>query len=224
MLVIGKSTIQKRYDWVTTWKDLDMDFSKNCVFTDEASFNINMRSSRAWAPKWQMAVVTTPTTKALSPTVIGTVSSVGVINLSVRMPKQPPEIRKVQGDKKKSIETISREEEPKDATAGHYVKFLEATLDKHDQMRGFHLVMDNAPIHSSKQMAELIESRSRTKPVYLPPHSPELNPKSNPRLLLKEKSSVISFNILKPSRRELLMQQSFPSISPKHNPAHKKSV
>ncbi|KAG0740381.1 hypothetical protein G6F57_006806 [Rhizopus arrhizus] len=135
-----------------------------------------------------MAVVTTPTTKALSPTVIGTVSSVGVINLSVQMPKQPPEIRK-----------------PKDATAGHYVKFLEATLDKHDQIRGFHLVMDNAPIHSFKQMAELIESRSRTKPVYLPPHSPELNPKSNPRLLLKEKSSVISFNILKPSRRELLM-------------------
>lgn len=50
-----------------------------------------------------MAVVTTPTTKALSPTVIGTVSSVGVINLSVQMPKQPPEIRKVQGDKKKVL-------------------------------------------------------------------------------------------------------------------------
>lgn len=95
MLVIGKGTIQKRYDWVSIWKDLDLDFSKNYAFTDEAGFDINMWSSRAWAPKGPMAIVTTPTTKAPSPTVISTVSLVGMINLSVWIPKQPPKIRKV---------------------------------------------------------------------------------------------------------------------------------
>ena len=39
------------------------------------------------------------------------------------------------------------------------------------------LSMDNAPIHSSKQIAELIKSRNKDyKLVYLPPYSSELNP------------------------------------------------
>jgi transposase len=50
-------------------------------------------------------------------------------------------------------------------------------MDKHDQMKGFYLIMDNALIHSSKQIEEIIYERSRDyKCVYLPPYSPELNP------------------------------------------------
>lgn len=72
-----------------------MDFSKNCVFIDEADFHINMKASRAWASREQMAVVTTPTTKAPTHTIIGAISSVGVINLSIRVPKQQPKVRKM---------------------------------------------------------------------------------------------------------------------------------
>ncbi|KAG0929807.1 hypothetical protein G6F29_012086 [Rhizopus arrhizus] len=45
-----------------------------------------------------MAVTTTPTTKAPSHTILGAISSVGVINLSIRVPKQPPKVRKIQGE------------------------------------------------------------------------------------------------------------------------------
>ncbi|KAG1325849.1 hypothetical protein G6F63_011984 [Rhizopus arrhizus] len=108
--------IQSRYDWVVKWSNTDMDFSKNCVFIDEAGFDINLKPSRAWAPRGQMAVTTAPTTKAPSHTILNTIPSVGVINLSIRVPKQPPK-----------------------TTAGHYMRFLRETLDildKYHQMRG----------------------------------------------------------------------------------------
>lgn len=37
--------LQTRYEWFMKWKDSDIDFDKNCVFIDEASFNINMRNN-----------------------------------------------------------------------------------------------------------------------------------------------------------------------------------
>ncbi|OBZ84778.1 hypothetical protein A0J61_07173 [Choanephora cucurbitarum] len=46
------------------------------------------------------------------------------------------------------------------------LKFLEEALyfvDKHDRVRDFYLFMNNAPIHSSKQISELIESRIKHK-------------------------------------------------------------
>ncbi|KAG1462793.1 hypothetical protein G6F46_005538 [Rhizopus delemar] len=182
---MSKGTIQKRYDWVSIWKDLDLDFSKNYAFTDEAGFDINMWSSRAWAPKGPMAIVTTPTTKAPSPTVIRS----------------------------------------KDATADHYVRLLEATLDKHDQIRESYLIMDNAPIHSSKQMAELIESRSRTQPVYLPPHSPELNLIEQSWALMKGKAKRHELQHTETFEQSIVDTVKFPlSTSPKHNPTLKKSV
>lgn len=87
--------VQKRYEWVIRWSKTDMDFSRNCIFIDEAGFDINMKPSRAWAPRGQMAVTTIPTARAPSHTIIGAISTVGVINLSIRLPKQPPKIRKV---------------------------------------------------------------------------------------------------------------------------------
>lgn len=178
---VNSDTTQKRYDWVVAWSNLYMDFSKNCVFIDEASFHINMKASRAWAPRGQIAVVTNPTTKAPTHTITGAISSVDVVNLSIRVPKQQPKVRKIQGGKKrKSPEAASRKEGPKGTTAGHYLRFLRETLnimDKHDQIKGFYLIMDNAPIHSSKQIEEIIYEKGRDyKYVYLPPYLPELNP------------------------------------------------
>ncbi|KAG1451932.1 hypothetical protein G6F46_010114 [Rhizopus delemar] len=107
----SKENVQKRYEWVVKWSNTDMDFSRNCIFIDEAGFDINMRASRAWAPREQMAVTTTPTTKALSHTVLGALSSVGVVNLSIRVPKQPPKFwalvkRKVRREKLQDTETL----------------------------------------------------------------------------------------------------------------------
>lgn len=42
-------------------------------------------------------------------------------------------------------------------------------------MKGYFIVMDNAPIHAPDMIDPVIEKRGCT-PVYLPPYSPELNP------------------------------------------------
>jgi hypothetical protein len=96
----SKENVQKRYEWVIKRSNTDMDFSRNCIFIDEAGFDINMRAGRAWAPRGQMTVTTASTTKAPSHTILDAISSVGEVNLSIRVPKQP---RKVQGGRKGKI-------------------------------------------------------------------------------------------------------------------------
>ncbi|KAG0764254.1 hypothetical protein G6F57_001535 [Rhizopus arrhizus] len=98
------------------------------LMRDDSDFHINMKASRAWASRGQMAVVTTPTTKAPTHTIIDAISSVGVINLSIRVPKQQPKIQ--DGKKRKSPEVASREEGPKGTTAGHYLRFLRETFEE----------------------------------------------------------------------------------------------
>ncbi|RCH94575.1 hypothetical protein CU098_009345 [Rhizopus stolonifer] len=61
---------------------------------------------------------------------------------------------------------------------GHYISFLKMTLDemdKHPHMKGHYVVMDNAPIHTHKNIKKYIEYRGY-KCVHLPTYSPELNP------------------------------------------------
>lgn len=48
-------------------------------------------------------------------------------------------------------------------------------MDKFPDMKGHFLIMDNAPIHTSNSISELIVTRGY-RCVYLPPYSPELNP------------------------------------------------
>lgn len=50
-------------------------------------------------------------------------------------------------------------------------------MDIYPEMKGFNLIMDNAPIHSSYEVNQMVENRKKNyKCVYLPPYSPELNP------------------------------------------------
>ncbi|KAG1148777.1 hypothetical protein G6F37_006591 [Rhizopus arrhizus] len=48
-------------------------------------------------------------------------------------------------------------------------------MDRFPHMKGYFLVMDNAPIHTSDNIAKYVESRGY-RSAYLPPYSPELNP------------------------------------------------
>ena len=59
-------------------------------------------------------------------------------------------------------------------------------LDKNN-LRGFYIVMDNAPIHKPHKFRECIEKRGY-KCVYLPPYSPFLNP-------IKEFWSKVKFGV-----------------------------
>jgi hypothetical protein len=70
------------------WKDSDIDFEKNCVFIDEAGFNINMRSNWARSTIGTPAFVELDKARAPSHTIIGAIHSSSVIH--VAMKKTPP--------------------------------------------------------------------------------------------------------------------------------------
>ncbi|RCH84565.1 hypothetical protein CU098_007571, partial [Rhizopus stolonifer] len=112
--------------------------------------------------KEKTAVVTIPVTEAPSHSIIGVISSVGVVNLSIRILEVQP---------KKG---------PKGTTTGHRLRFLNETLnimDKHHEMRESYLIMDNTPIHTLNQMEEVVKGRNRNyKFVHLPPYLPEPKP------------------------------------------------
>lgn len=48
-------------------------------------------------------------------------------------------------------------------------------LDRHEQFKGYYIIMDNALIHTHLDIEKYIEQRGYGC-IYLPPYSPELNP------------------------------------------------
>ena len=150
---------------------------ENCVFLDETGFDINMRRTRAWSKRGTEATIETPSARGVSHTVIGAVSAFGVVNLSLREPGNVKR-RKVVGATKRKAHGSAESSIPKGTTSGHFAQFISDTLDIMDEfpnMKGFFIVMDNAPIHRKEIVDPIIIERGYT-PVYLPPYSPELNP------------------------------------------------
>ena len=49
--------LQQRFEWINRWAATDIDYMSNCVFVDESSFNINMRSPSAWSTVDTPAIV-----------------------------------------------------------------------------------------------------------------------------------------------------------------------
>lgn len=67
---------------VRKWIEEGVDFLQNCVFMDEAGFNLQMTRSRAWSKKGTPAKVTVPTQKGTNVSIVGCISPFGTINLS----------------------------------------------------------------------------------------------------------------------------------------------
>ncbi|KAG1450377.1 hypothetical protein G6F56_008368 [Rhizopus delemar] len=181
------TVIEKRAVWVEEWLAKGMLYLQNCVFLDESGFDINMTRERAWSARGEPAIVETPSGRATSHTVLGAISSVGVVNVSMREPGNVKR-RKMAGATKRKApsDKISM---PKGTTGAHYMHFIIDTMDIMDtfpKMQGFHIVMDNAPIHIPSVIDPLIEKRGYI-PVYLPPYSPELNPIENFWSIVKSK-------------------------------------
>ncbi|KAK4513180.1 uncharacterized protein ATC70_012975 [Mucor velutinosus] len=76
--------IEERHDWVRKWENTDMHFLTNCVFLDESAFDINMKRSRAWSKKGTRAIVTRPTTRANTTSILGAISAAGLITIGVK--------------------------------------------------------------------------------------------------------------------------------------------
>ncbi|KAG1054450.1 hypothetical protein G6F43_003544 [Rhizopus delemar] len=166
----SKEKIQERLDWIRKWEKTDMDFTRNCVFLDVPAFHINLKRSMTWSRKGTPAVVTVPKTRAITTTILGAISAEGLIKCSLRLP-QPPSNKK-----RKRRDGVGHT--CKGTVMGHYVSFLKATMDEMDQyshMKGHYLVMDNALIHTSEDIAKYVKYRGY-RCAYSPSYSPELNP------------------------------------------------
>ncbi|OAD65646.1 hypothetical protein PHYBLDRAFT_153339 [Phycomyces blakesleeanus NRRL 1555(-)] len=168
-------TLQKRFEWVEQWTTTDMDFLSNCVFVDESGFDINMRPPSAWSKVGTPAIVETKSTKGDSHSILGAISSIGVVDIELRVTEKPKQ-RKVDGVGQQRKQT-SNQKRREGAKTGHYLKFIGKTLDEMDKnscMSNFYIVMDNAPIHASKTIDELIASRGY-RCIHLPRYSAKLN-------------------------------------------------
>lgn len=76
-------------------------------------------------------------------------------------------------------------------------------MDCFPELKGHCIVMDNAPIHTAKEIDELITKRGY-KSIYLPPYSPELNPIEQLWAIVKNKSNAVGLRIKKTCLQELL--------------------
>ncbi|KAG1150225.1 hypothetical protein G6F37_005257 [Rhizopus arrhizus] len=162
----SEERIQERLEWGCKWEKADINFTRNCVFLDESAFHINLKRSMAWSRKDTPAVVTVSKTRATTTTILGAISAEGLIQANLRLP-QPP------SNKKRKQEGCVGQMS-KGTVTGHYISFLKATMDEMDRypyMKGHYLVMNNAPIHTSEDMAKYVKSRGY-RCAYLPPYFP----------------------------------------------------
>lgn len=188
--------IQARKDWVIKWTATDMNYLENCVFVDESAFDINMRPPSGWSVKGTPAITTTPTTRAVSHTVLGAISTKFVVVMELRNPQEErsKRIKIVHSGRKRKAPTEEKKKSWGTET-GHYVRFLEKRMDEMDlypELKGHYIVMDNAPIHTADRINEMITERGYSS-IYLPPYSPELNPIEDFWTIVKNKVKRSSF-------------------------------
>ena len=163
-----------RKEKVEEWKATrSLDFCKNCVFIDEAGFNLHTQRNHGCSRRGTPAKGTIPTAKGVTITIIGTISDAGVIDISLRKPQavSTSKKRKVDG---KAVDAVNGRIGTRTEHFLAYVSNVMDVLDK-TNMQGYYLVMDNAPIHTPAKIRDLVESR-HYKCLYLPPYSPFLNP------------------------------------------------
>ncbi|KAI8979304.1 hypothetical protein BDF20DRAFT_868765, partial [Mycotypha africana] len=63
--------------------------------------------------------------KAPTHAILGAISVVGVINWSIRVPRQPPKVRKIQGGKeRKNSKAVALVNEPKEGNTTEHLLYL----------------------------------------------------------------------------------------------------
>lgn len=160
-----KNTVQSFID------DPEMNYETNCVFLDEAGFNLYLSRSRGWSIVGTPCLTVAPKRKGNNITLLGAMCHLGLISLSLRKTR-------VQQSKKRDVNGEPVRVATKTGTrTAHFMEYITSLLAELDrmQLKGYHIVMDNASIHKAVEIQNLITSRGY-KCVYLPVYSPFLNP------------------------------------------------
>ncbi|EIE86178.1 hypothetical protein G6F46_010706 [Rhizopus delemar] len=135
-----------------------------------------MTRGKAWSKVGEPVIKVISSTRAVSKAALGAISSVGAVNVSVREAGNVKRRKVVGATKRKAPGNCLTLH--KGTTGSHFMQFVVDTMDIMDpfpEMKGYHIVMDNAPIHVHDIIDPIISRRGYI-PVYLPPYLPELNP------------------------------------------------
>lgn len=129
--------------------------SKKWIFIDESGFNLHLRRSFARSRVNERAIITVPTQKGRNITLIAAMSNRGVVHTHII-----------------SKSTCNSE---KFCT---FLKTLVNELDEAGNMDGSWLIMDNAAIHKTQMVRDIVQGKPYQL-MFLPPYSPMLNPIEN---------------------------------------------
>ncbi|KAG2201892.1 hypothetical protein INT45_006192, partial [Circinella minor] len=132
------TNILQRYESVSAWIALGINFFSECIFIDEAGFNRNMHRSQGWSEVGSPCKITTET-KGLNISILGAITAHGVITLSRREACAPT-------NKKRKVNDPASK---KGTTSSDFMEFIEQVLTNIEayDLPYRYLVMDNAAIH-----------------------------------------------------------------------------
>lgn len=135
-----------------------MNYESNCLFIGESAFHIILKGTMAWSKVGERAIIET----AISP--------FGIVNVKVRRPYEIPSKKRKLPDKAQA--SSSQAVKTTGTVAGHYYfNFVASTidvLDHREEFKDLYILMDNCPIHNSKDIARYVVNRGYCC-VYLPP-------------------------------------------------------
>ena len=166
--------LKLRREKIEEWEAIpELDYAKNCVFIDEAGFNLHTQRNYGGSRKGTPAKGIVPTAKGITVTILGAISQAGVIDISLSKPQAVSMSKKRKTNGAKAMSVSGRV----GTRTEHFLAYISNVMDVLDRndMKGNYLVMDNAPIHTPVKVRELVGSRGY-KCLYLPPYSPFLNP------------------------------------------------
>ncbi|EEQ40196.1 hypothetical protein CLUG_04324 [Clavispora lusitaniae ATCC 42720] len=162
-----------RYQWAKEYGD-KLNFSDNCIFIDEAGFNLSTRREYGWSSVGEKAMVNSPIIGGLNISFIGAISSHGCISLKVRHPQGLVDGKKGKLD----TDATSSKSNPIGTTAGHFYDFVQSVMEQKNQSEELrnlkYLILDDASIHK-RHYIQLLVASSDLELVFLPPYSPCLN-------------------------------------------------
>jgi hypothetical protein len=77
--------IKLRKEKIEQWEIIpSLDFTKNCVFIDEAGFNLHIQRGYDWSLKGTPAKSIVPTGRGVTVTILGAISEARVIDISLK--------------------------------------------------------------------------------------------------------------------------------------------
>ncbi|KAG1020908.1 hypothetical protein G6F43_014297 [Rhizopus delemar] len=93
-------------------------------------------------------------------TILGAISPFGVVNMKVRAPKVVQSKKRKLGGNKEDERDIDSVKRTIGTVTGHYFNFIANTLDvmdRHEELKGHYIVMDNAPTVGGKMVRMFLE-------------------------------------------------------------------